>query len=295
VRREFTAVVSEIIANEPSSVLLLGDIGVYGFREVLEGQSDRAFNFGILEQSMVGVAAGMASNGKIPFMHTIAPFIVERAFEQIKIDFGYHQLPGNIVSVGASFDYASLGSTHHCPGDITLLQTIENIQMFVPGNSKELEFQIRNNWNNGKLNYFRLSEIENSFYPEAEISYWTQVRHGTRGSVVVVGPMLDHVIDCPSTSDMNIFYCNRLNLDNASLATLESTRNLVIVEPYYSGPMLKILRPLLENNHVRVLEIGIPFQFSRKYGSRSDHFRDFGLTKDAIDSKIERFLSREHF
>ena len=73
-----------------------------------------------MEQSMIGFAAGLSKAGFIPIIHTIAPFLVLRALDQIKIDFVYNKLKCNIVSVGASNDYTKLGTTHHCFEDINI-------------------------------------------------------------------------------------------------------------------------------------------------------------------------------
>ena len=93
----------------------------------------RAHNIGILEQSTIGLAAGLSLAGHFPIVHTIAPFLVERAYEQIKIDLGYQQLGSNLVSVGGSYDYAGLGCTHHCPADVGILNKIPGIEIIVPG------------------------------------------------------------------------------------------------------------------------------------------------------------------
>ncbi len=79
-------------------VVLLGDIGVFAFQDVFTKYPNRCFNIGICEQSMVGMAAGLSMAGLIPIVHTIEPFLVERAFEQIKDDFGYQELKGTIHS-----------------------------------------------------------------------------------------------------------------------------------------------------------------------------------------------------
>jgi transketolase len=86
-RKQFTKTIEEIVATDEKSVLLLGDIGVFGFRNSLEKYPARAYNIGILEQATISMAAGLAKTGLIPIVHTIAPFIVERAFEQLKDDF----------------------------------------------------------------------------------------------------------------------------------------------------------------------------------------------------------------
>ena len=86
---------------------------------------------------MANVAAGLSKTGFIPVIHTIAPFLVERSFEQIKLGFGYQKLKGNLVSVGAGFDYCTLGCTHHCYDDFALLKNVEGSQIIYPGSPKE--------------------------------------------------------------------------------------------------------------------------------------------------------------
>ena len=148
-RKQFVSSLKNILYNDQRTVLMLGDIGVYGFREELKNLSTRAYNIGILEQSTISVAAGMSRSGLIPFIHTISPFMVERALEQIKDDFGYQNLNGNFVSIGNSYDFAALGCTHHCPGDIQILSSIPNIKIFAPGTSSEFDYLLSKNYQNG--------------------------------------------------------------------------------------------------------------------------------------------------
>jgi len=114
-RDRFSKTVELLMAEDKRLVVLLGDIGVYGFRRVFEKFPDRCYNIGICEQAVTSLAAGLASGGLIPVIYGIAPFVTERCFEQIKIDLCYQRLPAKIVSIGASYDYAALGCTHHCP------------------------------------------------------------------------------------------------------------------------------------------------------------------------------------
>jgi len=132
-RRQLVKTITDILERDSRVVLLLGDIGVFGFREAFKKFPTRVYNIGILEQASVGLAAGLATEGMIPIFHTIAPFIAERALEQLKVDFGYQGLGGSFISVGASYDYASLGCTHHCPGDVQVLKTIPGMRIMVPG------------------------------------------------------------------------------------------------------------------------------------------------------------------
>ena len=147
-RGQFVKTIESLIETDQQVVLLLGDIGVFGFRNSLREKPNRVYNIGILEQATVGVAAGLAKAGLIPIIHTIAPFLVERCFEQLKIDFGYQQLGGNFISVGASYDYSALGCTHHCPGDVGILKKIPNMEIIVPGTSQEFDQLFKEVYNN---------------------------------------------------------------------------------------------------------------------------------------------------
>src|SRR3989338_6703219 len=111
---------------------------------------------------MVSMAAGLSMQGFIQVVHTIAPFIVERSFEQIKDDFGYQGLGVNLVTVGSAFDYAALGCTHHCYDDFALLKNISNIEIIYPATPIEFNELFKKTYRNGKITYFRLPAAAHS-------------------------------------------------------------------------------------------------------------------------------------
>jgi len=121
-RGEFAKLCLETVKNDSKSVVMVGDISHFLLRETEQVAPDRFYNIGICEQSMVGMASGMAIEGMRPIIHTIAPFLVERAYEQIKNDIGYQNTEVTIVTVGGTYDYSDLGCTHHCYGDIAMMR-----------------------------------------------------------------------------------------------------------------------------------------------------------------------------
>ena len=292
-RKTFTSTASKIIKENKNTALLLGDIGVYGFRDILSTHPERAFNIGILEQSMVSMAAGLASEGIIPIIHTIAPFIVERALEQIKVDFGYQKLPGNFVSVGASFDYAKLGCTHHCPGDVNILSNIPKVNIFIPGHAKEFENQLLNNWDSGKVNYYRLSEHTNSESFDLNLGEIRKLKKGNRGVLIAVGPFLKEALECLNELDIEIQYCNSITgLKSMKIESEFPGKKVIIFEPYYSvALMLKIIEQVSTSGS-EVMQIGVPKEFLEKYGTYQEQLHYLKLDSASIRNKVENFLNK---
>ena len=112
-RLDYCPIVLAVGANDPNLVVLVGDINHGILQPFAAACPGRFYNVGILEPTIMSMAAGLARIGLLPVVHTIAPFLIERSFEQIKHDFCYHGLHGNLITVGSAFDYAVLGCTHH--------------------------------------------------------------------------------------------------------------------------------------------------------------------------------------
>ena len=291
-RRTFTDVATRIINTNDNSALLLGDIGVYGFNQVLTDFPKRAFNMGILEQSMVSVGAGLSSEGITPIIHTIAPFIVERALEQIKIDFGYQNLPGNFVSVGASFDYAKLGCTHHCPGDVNILSNIPGMNIFLPGHSGEFENQLINQWDSGHLNYFRISEYTNQEAIEIKFGEIKKIKNGSKAVIIVVGPFLSEALNGLSELDIEFHYLNSISAGDYMKVVSEFPGNKVVIyEPYYSGAVLLKLNNQLSSNRCKVMQLGVDKRFLAEYGSYEEHLINLELDANSLKRRVEVFIN----
>lgn len=291
-RNSFIKIASGILRENSDFALILGDISTFGFREILNKYPDRAFNLGVLEQSMIGIAAGFSLEGITPTVHTIAPFLVERALEQIKIDFGYQKLPGNLVSVGASFDYSTLGATHHCPGDITVLASIPNICFYIPGSSLEIEQLFESNWNSGRLNYFRLSEFENSqsFFPKT--NDFIVISEGKLATVIVIGPVLDITRKALQNIDVEILYIN--SIDTSKKMNFEArnrSNKLITIEPYYPGFLTSHLIKFFTKKSFSFLNLGIEKSFIERYGSKEEILEHVQLDTLAIRNKVLRFLN----
>jgi transketolase len=112
--------------------LLTGDLGFGVVEKFGIKFPDRFWNCGVAEQSMIGIAAGLAKSGMRPFVYSIANFPTFRCLEQIRNDICYHNLPVTIVSIGAGLGYGTLGYTHHGIEDIAAMRSLPNISIYSP-------------------------------------------------------------------------------------------------------------------------------------------------------------------
>ena len=138
-RREFGKIINEIAKKDKKVVLLVGDIGYGIFDDFRRDNPDKFYNLGICEQSLIGVASGMALEGLKPWVYTITPFLIERPFEQIKLDIDQQNV--NVKLVGYA-DYPTLGPSHSELNGKKMMSLFKNIKSYYPKNSKETLFAI---------------------------------------------------------------------------------------------------------------------------------------------------------
>lgn len=285
-RKQFIKTIENLISHEDNLVLLLGDIGIFGFKNSFEKYPNRVFNIGILEQSTISLSSGMSSIGLIPVVHTIAPFLVERSLEQLKIDFGYQGYNGNFVSIGSSYDYAGLGPTHHCPGDIQQLLTIPNMEIIIPGTSKEFDSLFKESFNNGKPTYFRLSEYENKVDYEVKFGKGNLIKKGKMATIICVGNMLDNIMLATEDIDVTILYYTSIKPFDSELLLQNFNENIILIEPYYEGGLNYQINKSLVNKKFKLTNIGIPHNFLLNYGSKLQHDKNLNLDPEGLRKKI---------
>ena len=139
-RRRFGKILSELARKDKKIILIVGDIGYGIFDQFRKEHPNRFFNLGICEQSIIGVAAGAALQGLKPWVYTITPFLIERPFEQIKLDIDQQKANVNLVGFA---DYPSLGPTHAELNGRKLMKLMKNIKSFYPKNGSETEVLIK--------------------------------------------------------------------------------------------------------------------------------------------------------
>ena len=128
--------IADLADQDEHILMLVGDIGYRVFDEFRARHPDRFINMGICEQSLIGVAAGLALEGLKPWVYTITPFLIERPFEQIKLDIDQQNV--NVKLVGFS-DYPTLGPTHSEVDGPALMSMLPHIKAFFPKDGDQTE------------------------------------------------------------------------------------------------------------------------------------------------------------
>lgn len=293
-RDRFAPLVTRLLDEDPRVVAVLAEIGADGFAEARRRHPDRVVNVGIREQLLVGAAAGMALTGLRPVVHTFASFLVERPFEQVKLDLGHQDAGAVLVSAAASFDWPAGGYTHMAPGDVALLDTLDGWTVHVPGHPDEAETLLRHAVAAGDDKvYVRLSLQSNARGLPVDGERLRTVREGRAGVVVAVGPMLDAVLDATEGLDLTVLYAATVRpFDAAGLrrATESAGTDVVLVEPYLAGTSTASANDALADVPHRVLGLGVGRAELRRYGRIDEHVRAHGLDARSLRERIGAFV-----
>ncbi len=294
-RERLARVAAELLDTDPRVAVLLADITADAFEAARSRHPDRVVNVGIREQLLISVAGGMALAGMRPIAHTFASFLIERPFEQIKLDLNHQGAGAILVSSGASFDYAAAGRTHQSPGDVALLGTLPGWTVHVPGHPDEAERMLRAAAVGSGLVYIRLSALANAAPLAVRRLGFTVVRRGTLATIVAVGPLADAVIEATSGMDVTVLYAPTVRpFDRETLRATLIAPVVVLVEPYLAGTSAAEVANALADLPHRVLGLGVARDELRRYGTPREHQAAHGLDPASLRERIAGFLDAGH-
>lgn len=281
----------------PRLVVMVGDISHGILQPFAKACPGRFYNIGICEPTIVNMAAGIAKSGLIPVVHTIAPFIIERAYEQIKLDFGYQNLSGNFISVGSAFDYAQLGCSHHCYADIPLMLQFARSQIFFPSSPIEFSVLFKKAYQAPFVNYFRLPDKSHSVVfdeSDIEIGQAIRVTEGSDLTIVVIGPQLanalstqkilkDQGIDCEILYFPTIWPFD----SQAVFSSVQKTKKVLVIEEVFQrgGVYSLVLDAVKSIPHVDYSSIAVK-DFIHSYGTYEELCEEQGFSVKGILKKI---------
>jgi transketolase len=302
-RNAFAKQLTDTAVDDPSVVLLSGDIGNRMFDDFKRLCPGRFFNCGVAEANMLSVAAGMAMSGLRPVVYTIAPFITVRCLEQIRVDVCYHNAPVLIVGVGGGLSYASLGPTHHSCEDIAMLRVLPRMQVICPGDAWEVRSAVKAVLANPEPTYLRLGKkgepLVHASEPEFERGRGITIRTGKDMVVLSTGNLLPLAVEA----------VDRLNEQgvSAGVVSLHTVKPLdcdLLTECFGS---VKLVATLEEHSilgglggavaewladqsppQARLLRLGTEDRFLSEAGNQSHAREQFKLDADSLVASLAK-------
>ena len=194
-RTAFIDTLRELARIDDRIFLLTADMGYSVFETFRDEFPDRFLNTGIAEQNTIGVAAGLASRGKIVFVYSIIPFVTMRCFEQVRLDLAYNFMNVKLVGVGAGLTYGPLGSSHHALEDIAIMQSLPDMTVLCPGDPIETRELIKRSFEYEGPVYIRLGKNgEPKIHPDEtriEIGKSITVLKGNDLALITTSNMLE--------------------------------------------------------------------------------------------------------
>ena len=283
-RKQFKDTTLDLATQDEKVVVILGDISHFLFMPFQEKFPARVYNMGICENALISVAAGLSAQGFHPFVHTINPFLTERCVEQIKLDLCYNQFGANIVTTGASFDYAWDGATHHCYTDLAILRLLPEMEVTQPGNRAELDTLIRSQYNNGRPTYYRLSDHGHPLDFPIEFGKANLLRDaGADVTVMTAGPILANVVEACEGLPVNLVYFNTIKpIDREMIERFRRTKILVVQDAHGLHEAISSVPDLSVSCQ------GLPDQFCAWYGTVHDIRKKIGLDSAGIRAAVQR-------
>ena len=286
-RKRFYELAARALDDDPRVAVVLAEIGA----SELPLEHERVFNVGIREQAMIGVAAGLAFEGLRPIAHSYTPFLVERPYEQVKLDLGHQDVGAVLISTGASYDGARSGRTHQAPGDVAILSALPGWTIHVPGHPDELERALRRALATDDRVYIRMSEESNAAAVDAD--GLAVLRRGSDAApvVVAIGPALDEALAATRDLDATVAYLQTVRpFDAEGLRAVVGGTDVVLVEPYLAGTSAAEVAAALADRPHRLLSLGVRNTELRHYGTGREHRAAHGLDAAGIRRSIAEFL-----
>lgn len=301
IRQQFADTLYQIGLRDKKVIVFVGDISHGILQPFAKKFPNRYYNIGICEPGMVNIAAGLSKMGFRPVVHTIAPFLLERSFEQIKLDFAYQKLPVNLVSVGSTFDYSKLGCSHHSYSDFALINQFKNSNFIYPGSATEFDILFKQIYKKNSINYFRVSEFPHkNIFKKKDIIFGKGIlcEKGNDLTIICNAAMLNDALSVSKKLKLkkiytDIIYLHTLKPIDKKMITksAKKTKKILILEDFnFIGGLSSVCFEILKDiKNIKIENINIQ-NFVHQYGNYENLKNKSGLNQKNITYKINKLL-----
>lgn len=281
------------------SYLITGDLGYSAFESIKENHADRYVNAGVSEQNMVGISAGLANYGKQVFVYSIIPFVMYRAFEQVRNDVCYPNLKVRIVGVGAGLAYADAGATHHPFEDLRVADSIPNLTILSPADPKEVGVFMQHIGEIKGPVYMRLSRNNDPTvhdkHGSMRIGKALKLVDGDAVLIVCTGILtrvaleLAEMMNRKKSNTAEVLEVHTFKpFDNDAVRASANGKKLVITIEDNTGAFSeKVAAAIAGHGSFHFVAFKLPDDFTHVSGTRDYLFEHYGITASSMHDKIK--------
>ncbi len=282
-RKAFIKTLEKLAEKDKNIYLLTGDLGFSVFENFAKKFPDRFINCGLIEQTMMGIASGLALEGKKPYVYSIIPFATMRCFEQVRNDICYPNLNVKIIGMGAGFSYGPHDFTHYGIEDISILNALPNLVLLSPANPEETEKLMLKSYANKKSTYMRMDKSGNTTHQKIKkISIGKPVvyKNGKKIALITTGTCLEVALGVSNLAerdnlDFKIIHMHTLKpVDEKFLIKeLKNIKKIITLEEHsIMGGLGSIVNQILVKNGIKnkiIKNLGVADKFKNISGSKS--------------------------
>jgi len=297
------------LAKQDGRVIFVGsDLGPGVLEKMKVEFPERFFMEGVSEQYIVGMAAGLAMEGFIPYVNTIATFLTRRCYEQVAVDLCIHDLPVRLIANGGGGVYAPLGPTHLAIEDIAIMRALPNMAVVAPCDADEMNRLMMSTLEWPHPIYIRLakggdkivSDERNSF----ELGKSIQMRDGKDGMFVTTGVMAQLALETAeillqSGLDIGVLHVHTIKPFDTQgvIRSIEDVGAVVTVEEHIvngglGSTLLEVCSEHRPDLLQKIFRIGIPDKFATEYGSQSSMLKHWGITSDTLVDAMHKKIGK---
>lgn len=297
------------LAKNDERVIFIGsDLGPGVLENMKNEMPERFFMEGVSEQHIVGMAAGLAMEGFIPYVNTIATFLSRRCFEQVAMDLCLQDLPVRLISNGAGGVYAPLGPTHLAVEDIAIMRALPNMTIVCPCDADEMNrFMLKTlDWPHPI--YIRLAKggdkIVSNESAGFEIGKSILMKNGKDGLFISTGVMTQLALQASEKLENEGIYCGVLHMhtikpidENSLLNLIPNVKAVVTIEEHtriggLGSAILEFCSDSIPEHTHKIFRVGIPDKFAEQYGSQNTLLEHWGITVQNIISSMKNKLNK---
>lgn len=261
-------------------IFLTGDLGFMALEDLRANMGNRFINMGVAEQNMVTVSAALAKQTLEVWVYTIAPFCYARAFEQIRNDICFHNLPVKLIGNGGGYGYGVMGPTHHAIEDYGVLLSLPNMSVYVPAFGVDLESIVHKVAEESGPSYLRLARDEspkNFIVPT--YAPWRQLLNGSGPVVIIIGSIVGRYIEAiyqleevfrPTLWVLSELPLKKNHVPASLLKQISEKRRLIVIEEHVSRGSFA------SEFAIFLLEHGVHLEFFKQLRAECHIFDSYG-------------------